>query len=176
MKKSSHISLAGGSYNQNRLPRREFLRLTALSGAYLSLVSAYESTGEPEVMPLDLADGVDYPLNQFIVINSNGRVLLYNHRPEMGQGTYQSVPMILAEELEVDVNSIDILPSEANEKKYGSQNVVGSRSIQTEFENLRKMGAAAREMLKQAASQRWGIDISRCAAANSEITDATSGK
>jgi len=159
----------------NELPRREFLKLTALSGAYLSVCCAYGGDIS-EVVGIDLADGVDYPLNQFIVINSKGRTLLFNHRPEMGQGTYQSVPMILAEELEVDVNTIDILPSEANEKKYGNQNVVGSRSIQTEFENLRKMGAAAREMLKEAAARRWGVDVSRCNAANGEVTDATLGK
>jgi isoquinoline 1-oxidoreductase beta subunit len=125
---------------------------------------------------LDLADGKDYPLNQFIVVNSSGRVLLFNHRPEMGQGTFQSVPMILSEELEVDVNSIDILPSEANEKKYGNQNVVGSRSIQTEFENLRKMGASAREMFKEAAAKRWGVDQTQCVASNGEITSPTGKK
>jgi isoquinoline 1-oxidoreductase subunit beta len=160
----------------NKLRRRDFLRLTALSGAYLSVYCAYGNDAAAEVVSLDLADGTDYPLNQFIIINSNGRVLLYNHRPEMGQGTYQSVPMILAEELEVDVNTIDIQPSEANEKKYGNQNVVGSRSIQTEFENLRKMGAAAREMLKEAASRRWGADVSRCVASNGVITDTSSDK
>jgi isoquinoline 1-oxidoreductase beta subunit len=176
MKKPQNQLMAGVDGVSPRLPRREFLRLTALSGAYLSVCCAYAGSEAAEVAPLDLGDGMDYPLNQFIVINSNGRTLLFNHRPEMGQGTYQSVPMILAEELEVDVNTIDILPSEANEKKYGSQNVVGSRSIQTEFENLRKMGAAAREMLKEAASRRWGVDMSRCSAANGEVTDAVLGK
>lgn len=127
-------------------------------------------------MKVDPAGGADVSLNQFVVINTNGRVLLYNHRPEMGQGTYQAVPMILAEELEVDVNQIEIRPSEANEQKYGSQNVVGSRSIQTEFEILRKMGAAAKEMLVEAASKRWSVPVGECSASQGVITHAASDK
>ena len=110
-------------------------------------------------------------LNQFISIGTDGSITLLNHRPEMGQGTYQSIPMILAEELEVSMDQITILPSAANAKLFGNQMVVGSRSIQTEFEKLRKMGAAAREMLKQAAANRWKISISECVANHGIVTN-----
>lgn len=163
--------IAGG-----KLPRREFLRLTAVSGAFLAIGCTPGIGEDAHVAKVDLAGGTDIPLNQFIVINTNGRVLLYNHRPEMGQGTWQSIPMILAEELEVDVNNIEIQASEANSEKYGSQMVVGSRSIQTEYENLRKMGAAAREMLKEAASRRWKVAVSECSAANGLVVHTASDK
>ena len=94
----------------------------------------------------------------------------------MGQGTYQSIPMILAEELEVSMDQISILPSAANAKLFGNQMVVGSRSIQTEFEKLRKMGAAAREMLKQAAANRWKINITECIASNGTIINKSGAK
>ena len=71
----------------------------------------YGSDAIAEVVTVVLADGTDYPLNQFIIINSKGRVLLYNHRPEMGQGTYQSVPMILAEEGTLDLHGLAMRPS-----------------------------------------------------------------
>lgn len=95
--------------------------------------------------------------------------MLYNHRPEMGQGTYQSIPMILAEELEVDIEKVEIRPSAANSELYGSQMVVGSRSIQSEFEKMRKMGAAAREVLRQAAANKWNISIEDCKASNGTV-------
>ena len=73
----------------------------------------------------------------------------------MGQGTYQSIPMILAEELEVEIDKIEIRSAVANSNLYGNQMVVGRYpSIQSEFEKLRKMGATAREMLRQAAANR----------------------
>ncbi|WP_416864157.1 MAG: molybdopterin cofactor-binding domain-containing protein [Imperialibacter sp.] len=152
-----------------KLPRREFLRLTAVSGAFLAIGCSPGEGGENKVTTIDPAGGSDISLNQFVVINTNGRVLLYNHRPEMGQGTFQAIPMILAEELEVDVEQIEILPSAADEKRYGSQMVVGSRSIQTEYANLRNMGAAAREMLRQAAANRWQVEVSECKASLGEI-------
>lgn len=160
----------------SKLPRREFLRLTAISGAFLAVGCTPGAGGKDTITAVDPTGGADIPLNQFVVINTNGRVLLYNHRPEMGQGTYQAIPMILAEELEVDATQIEILPSAADEKRYGSQMVVGSRSIQTEFANLRNMGAAAREMLKQAAASRWQADISECRASMGEIIHSSGKK
>ena len=108
-------------------------------------------------------------LNQFFSIGKDGSIVLFNHRPEMGQGTYQSIPMIVAEELEVDIDQVEIRQSKANRELYGNQMVVGSRSIQTEFEKLRIMGAAAREMLKQAAANIWGIKIDQCTAENGTV-------
>lgn len=160
----------------NALPRREFLRLTAVSGAFLAIGCSPGMGEKSKIARVDTASGADFALNQFVVINTAGRVLLYNHRPEMGQGTYQAIPMILAEELEVDPEQIEILPSAADEKRYGSQMVVGSRSIQTEFANLRNMGAAAREMLKQAAAARWQADVSECKASMGEIIHSSGKK
>jgi len=123
-----------------------------------------------------LSDHSGLNLNQFILIGTDNSVVLLNHRPEMGQGTYQSIPMILAEELEVDISKIEIKPSIADSKLYGSQMVVGSRSIQTEFEKLRTMGAAAREMLRQAAANRWSVELKECVAKNGTVVNSAGNK
>ena len=144
--------------------RRKFIQTASASGTFLVLGFL---PGESRNVLTSDPDQVD--LNQFISIDSKGVVTLFNHRPEMGQGTYQSIPMILAEELEVDIDKVQIKQSVASRKLYGSQMVVGSRSIQTEYQKLRKMGASAREVLKQAAANHWGIDINDCQASGGKV-------
>ena len=158
----------------HKLSRREFIQLTsAASGAVLLVGCIPSSEGKGKVTNLSLESPLS--LNQFIMIQENNHVVLFNHRPEMGQGTFESMPMILAEELEVDINTVEIRPSEANEQLYGSQMVVGSRSIQSEFDKLRKMGAAAKWMLIAAAAQKWNVNENECAAKLGAVVH-TSGK
>lgn len=150
------------------------MQLTSVSGVFLAVGCVPGSRGEERIA--NISNDVSLALNQFISIGQNSRVTLFNHRPEMGQGTFQSIPMILAEELEVDINNVIIKQSEADQEKYGWQMVVGSHSIQNEFEKLRKMGAAAKEILLQAAADQWGTTISDCVAKNGVVTCSSSGK
>ncbi len=152
------------------ISRRKFIQLSSLAGTYLVVGFGTDASASKLVARV-ASDISKIELNQFISIGTDGSIVLLNHRPEMGQGTYQSIPMILAEELEVRMDQISILQSEANAKLFGNQMVVGSRSIQTEFEKLRKMGAAAREMLKQAAANRWKINIAECTATNGTVVN-----
>lgn len=158
------------------ISRRKFIQMTSLSGAFLVVGFGSDATGIDKLVASVTPNISKIDLNQFISIGTDGSITLLNHRPEMGQGTYQSIPMILAEELEVSMDQISILPSAANAKLFGNQMVVGSRSIQTEFEKLRKMGAAAREMLKQAAANRWKINITECIASNGTIINKSGAK
>lgn len=157
------------------ISRRKFIQLTSISGAFLAIGCVPEASGNNKLISLLASDPAKIDLNQFISIGTDNSIILFSHRPEMGQGTYQSIPMILAEELEVDINKIQIRASAANATLYGNQMVVGSRSIQTEFEKLRKMGAAAREMLRQAAATKWKVDVGQCKATNGTVVH-TSGK
>lgn len=108
-------------------------------------------------------------LNDFIYINAEGKVTLVNHRPEMGQGVYQSMPMLLAEELEVDMEQVEIIQSQGNEAKFGHQLVGGSGSVRKSWEPSRKMGATAREMLIKAASMKWDLKPSDCYAKSGKV-------
>lgn len=154
----------------NTIHRREFLKLSAVSGTFLA-VGCSPMSGKQT--PINM-NGNPIELNQYIKIDLSGKVTLFNHRPEMGQGTFQSVPMVLAEELEVNVDEVEIKQSVANRELYGNQMVVGSRTIQTNFELLRNMGAAAKEMLIKAAANRWGVGIDQCYAENGMVKQ-TSG-
>jgi isoquinoline 1-oxidoreductase beta subunit len=157
-----------------KITRRKFIQLSSVTGAILAIGYVPELTGEKLHAQL-ASDLSQVDLNQFITLSTDGTITLFNHRPEMGQGTFQSIPMILAEELEVTMDQVQIHQSIASSTLYGSQMVVGSRSIQTEFDKLRKMGAAAREMLKQAAANTWGIPVDQCRATKGTVV-SNSGK
>ena len=158
------------------LHRREFLKLSAISGAFLAIGCSPVPGKEAAVKNLSALPAEQLTLNQFVRIGKDGSITLLNHRPEMGQGTFQSIPMILAEELEVAVDTVEIIPSIADRGLYGSQAVSGSRSIRTEYDIVRKMGAAAREMLIEAAANTWKIDKSGCYAENAHVVHRAEGK
>jgi isoquinoline 1-oxidoreductase beta subunit len=153
------------------ITRRKFIQLTSATGIFLAIGHLPEVSGRSEIISRLTSDPSRVDLNQFISIGTDGSIVLFNHRPEMGQGTYQSIPMILAEELEVDIDKVEIRPSPANAELYGSQMVVGSRSMQSEFEKLRKMGASARELLRQAAANTWKISIEECRATKGTVVN-----
>jgi len=155
------------------ISRRKFIELSSAAGTFLAIGFVVQASGKEKLVAKSLSDPSVIDLNQFISIGTDNTITLFNHRPEMGQGTYLSIPMILAEELGVNIDKIEVRPSIANSKLYGSQMVVGSRSIQSEFEKLRKMGAAAREMLRQAAANRWKIELNQCVATKGTIVNAS---
>src|SRR5687768_14103354 len=155
------------------ISRRKFIQLGTLAGSFLGIGFEGQAHGKEKLIATLFSDPSAISLNQFISIGTDNSIILFNHRPEMGQGTFLSVPMILAEELEVEIDKIEVKPSAADANLYGSQMVVGSRSIQSEFDKLRKMGATAREMLRQAAANTWKIDLSQCVAKKGTIVSAT---
>ena len=158
------------------ISRRKFIQLSSVTGAFLAIGFVPTASGEEKLISSLTGDPSKIDLNQFISIGKDGSIILFNHRPEMGQGTFQSIPMILAEELEVTMDQIEIRQSIASRDLYGSQMVVGSRSIQSEFEKLRKMGAATREVFKQAAANKWGISIDMCNATKGTVVSETGKK
>ena len=113
----------------------------------------------------------DSKLNAFVHIGSNDSVTLFLHKSEMGQGVVTSLSQLLGEELECDWKKIrtEFAPVDM---AYGPlQGTFGSMSIRTSWDPLRKAGASAREMLVQAAAQKWGVDASQCRAQNNEGAD-----
>ena len=84
-------------------------------------------------------------MNAWILIDTSGKVTLVDHRAEMGQGSFQSVPQIISEELEVELNNINVIFGKGNQKKYGSQITGGSSTIRGSYKNLLTLGASARD-------------------------------
>lgn len=159
------------------IQRREFIRIAAMSGAGIFVIGFIDVTGKPpQIANFSGEEGLGAKMNAYIFIDSSGRITIYNNRPEMGQGTFESIPMIIAEELEVDIDKVNIMQSPASRKIYGDQMVVGSRSISGNFDLMRKIGASAKETLIIAAAKRWNLPAEECYASNATVIHRISGK
>ncbi|WP_420223596.1 molybdopterin cofactor-binding domain-containing protein [Pigmentiphaga litoralis] len=117
----------------------------------------------------------------FIRIDRQGVVTLIVHKTEMGQGTYTSMPMLIAEELEVDLSQVKLEHAPADNSLYsdpllGGQVTGGSTSIRGGWQPMREAGAAARMVLVAAAAQTWKVDAGECQARNGKVTHASSGR
>lgn len=153
--------------------RRNFLRITGITGA--GLVFGLSANGETAVEELTAA-GELFELTPFVIIEKTGQITIFSRNPEMGQGTFQSVPALIAEELEVSLDQVTIKQTGGEKKFGGGQSSGGSASIRTGYQMLRKIGASAREMLIKAASQKWDVPVTECYAENAKIFHKPSGK
>src|SRR6516162_11120138 len=140
------------------LSRRSFLTTSAAVGGGL-LLSISLPFGRSESASSDT-----FSPNAFIRIGKDGQVVLIMPYVEMGQGTYTSIPMLIAEELEVDLNQVRVEHAPPNEKLYGNPLLGGiqatgnSNAIRASWQPLREAGAVARAMLVAAAAKRWNVD------------------
>ena len=155
--------------------RREFLKIAGKAGAFLMV--GFNQAGSLFAAPLQDLEGVagEVELNSFILITPDNRITIFNPRPEMGQGTWQAMPALIAEELEVDFSQIDIRIT-TGDKRHGPQGVGGSGSVRGSWIPLRKAGAAAKEMLVKTAAKRWNAAESDCYAQSAKVIHRPSGK
>lgn len=161
----------------NKISRRLFIKASGLTGAALSLGIFSAANGQAtKVMHKETAENLGVELNAWISIDTSGKVTIINHRAEMGQGSFQSVPQMIAEELEVDLNAINIVFAEGSQTKYGSQITGGSSTIRGSYQRLLRLGATAREMLVKAAAEKWNVPTTECVPANGTVTHKASGK
>jgi len=147
------------------LDRRSFLAglgATA-SGLALGLVGGRVAHAAPVARALKP--------NRFVHLALDGTVSIVCHRSEMGQGVRSSLPALVAAELGADLSRIRILQADGD-PAWGDQNTDGSRSVRNGFVPLRKLGAAARTMLVQAAAARWGVPPRECVARHHEVRHA----
>jgi isoquinoline 1-oxidoreductase beta subunit len=160
------------------LSRRAFLRRAGLSGIALTLGSYWPVSGKTggEIVHIDHPEDVATELMTWISIDSSGRVTIFNHRSEMGQGTWQTIPQIVAEELEVNMADISVRFASANPQKFGPQPQEGSFSVRGWYQQLLRMGASAREMLVEAAARRWGVEPAECYAENGKVRHRSTGR
>ena len=159
--------------------RRTLLTGGLATGFVLAFHLPARAVNEPE-QPPDVTDGKFAP-NAFIRIDPAGKTTLIMPQVEMGQGTYTSIAMILAEELDADFSKVAVLHAPPNDKLYGNplfgiQVTGNSNSIRAWWKPLRSAGASARAMLVQAAAAQWQVEPVSCTAANGEVTHAGSGR
>ena len=146
--------------------RRDFLKVSGSAAGGLALAFYL-----PAARMAQAADGGSP--NAWVKIAADNTVTIMVARSEMGQDVYTSMPMLIAEELEVDVNAIKVEfapPAEVYiNSLLGGQLTGGSTAVRDAWEKLRKAGASARMMLVAAAADNWGVDASKCSAANGMI-------
>ena len=150
------------------LSRRSFL---GVSGVFVlgAVLPSCARTPQPPVATEPFVP------NLFLALEPDGTVHVTAHRSEMGQGIRTALAQVVADELDADWSRVVVDQAEGD-VKYGDQNTDGSRSILLNYERLRDAGAAARLMLRQAAAQHWGVDLSEVEAANHQVTHAGSGQ
>lgn len=143
--------------------RRSFLILSALAGGGLVLGFYLKSTGSLSAAEIlkGPAPSDSFVPNAFIRIAPNGVVTLISKQPEIGQGIKTSLPMVIAEQLEVNWRDVVIQQGDLN-PIYGSQGAGGSTSTPTNYEPFHKLGATARTMLVEAAAQTWQVPADEC--------------
>jgi isoquinoline 1-oxidoreductase subunit beta len=152
---------------ENNINRRNFLQWSGT----LAIGFALPTIGKAaEISNLSNA-AIDLTLNPFVLITKDNTISVYCPHPDFGQGTTQSMPMLIAEELGVSLDKVKVRFTDGD-VKYGSQFVGGSASVRGQWKPLRKAGAAAREMLTKAAANRWGIAESDCVCENGKIVNS----
>lgn len=150
------------------LSRRNFIRLSGMTGAALTIGYYMPALGNGtgKIITKEIADSLSLQLTSWISIDKTGKVTILNHRSEMGQGSFQAVPQMVAEELEVDLNNVAIAFAPGHQSKFGSQITGGSSTVRGAYQRLLRTGATAREMLIEAAAKKWSVNKNDCYAEN----------
>jgi len=160
---------------KTQLSRRNFLVVTAAAGGGLLIGYVPASVAEVRNAPPATPDA-------YIRIDREGKITIISPMIEMGQGTYTSLPMLVAEELDADMANVSVGHAPPSDKLYGNpilgntQVTGGSTSIRAFYLPLRKTGAAARAMLVTAAAEKWGVKPESLKTESGYVIDDAGGR
>lgn len=151
--------------------RRNFLKTGLAAGGGLFL-----SWNPLSAARAKAADGGQRELNAFVRIAVDGTITIIGKNPECGQGIKTMLPMVIAEELDADWSRVKIEQALSDPARFGPQVAGGSRATSVNYDPLRRVGAAARQMLVEAAARVWQVPAAECAAAQSVVSHRASGR
>jgi len=146
-----------------QLSRRTFLFASAAVGGGLYLGLSPERADAAEAGQL----------NAWVVIPATGRIRIMASNPEVGQGIRTSLPMVICEELDADWAAVEIVPTLADAKIYGRQVAGGSQAMPTQYEPMRRVGAAARGMILAAAATAWNVPVAELSTDKGHVVHGT---
>jgi isoquinoline 1-oxidoreductase beta subunit len=157
--------------------RRNFLKTSILASGGMLIGFNLLTACKPEaVMPVDIESLNFNDFNAFIKISNDGYITIFSPNPEIGQGVKTSMPMIIAEELDVEWSKVNVIQGVLDTKNFKRQIAGGSQSIRSSWDAFRQTGATAKQMLVNAAAIKWNVDASTCKASKGIITNANGDK
>ncbi len=153
------------------MDRRSFFKITTVAGGGMVLGFSIFGCNQPqEIAEILEMPSKWYEINAFLKIGNNGVVTIFSQNPEIGQNIKTSMPMIVAEELDVDWKKVVVQQAGLNTEGFTRQVAGGSQSIRQGWKTLRNAGATARQMLINAAAQQWNVDPADCTTKDGIIT------
>ncbi len=160
---------------KTKIGRRAFIRNTGLASG--GLVIGFSWLASCKMTPEQVNSLPDewFELNGFLKVGDNGMVTIMSPNPEIGQNVKTSMPMIVAEELDVAWKNVLVEQAPLNTDIFTRQLAGGSQSIRQGWESLRMAGATARHMLKEAAAQAWGVSADEITSKDGVLTHEASG-
>jgi len=155
--------------------RRKFFQLSGITGTGFLLGLSKSGIAGVAVSRFENIDNA-YSFTPFINIEKSGKITIFNPRPEMGQGTFQSVPSLIAEELELSLDQVTIRLTDGQKIFGASQWAGGSFSVRGSYTEFRKIGASAKEMLVKAGAETWSVPVEECYAEQGKVLHRPTGK
>jgi len=164
---------------KTKIGRRAFIKNTSLSGGGLVLGFSFLNSckpGQAEEMVVKEIPKEWFKLNGYLKIGDNGLVTIMSPNPEGGQGIKTSMPMIVADELDVDWKNVIVEQAPLNTDAFSFQFIGGSQAIRRGWPGLRMAGASARQMLREAAAQAWQVPVEEITTVAGVLHHEESGK
>lgn len=156
--------------------RRSFLKVSALAGGGMMLSFSWLAGCRPSIEEALAMPEEWFQLNGYIKIGENGLVTIMSPNPEGGQNVKTSMPMIVAEELDVDWKNVVVEQADLDTKYFTRQFIGGSQALRQGWKSLRTAGATARYMLRQAAAQAWQVPVEEVTTESGQLYHKASGK
>lgn len=161
--------------NQDMLQRRSFLKISLAAGGGVMFGLATQEEAEAQGRGGFPAPAPPVP-NNYIKVAADGAVTIIAKNPEVGQGIRTMLPMLIAEELDVDWKRVKVEQADYNEAKYNQQSAGGSTATPSNWTPMRQVGAAGRAMFVTAAAQTWSVPETELTTASGRVLHSKSGR